>query len=420
MRIVFFNRSYWPDTGATGQLLTELAEDLVASHGCDVMVVTGHPTRRSGTPPAETLPVEEVRRGVRIVRAAGTRVDPKRFVGRATNYMTYFASACLAALRVREADVVVAMTDPPIIGLAARLAAQRSGAKFVFLCEDVFPEVTALLEDFRSEMVDSMLSRISRYLLGRADAIVALGETMKARLVAGKGADPSRIAVIHNWADCDALAPGAKDNAFARAHGLHDRFVVMHAGNIGLSQSFDVIVDAAERLRGHDGIRFVLIGDGSKRAALEGDVRARGLDNVVFLPYQPRERMTDSYAAANVFLVTLKPGLSGYIVPSKIYTILASGRPYIAAVEEDSEVVQITRDHDCGISVAPGDGAAMADAIVRLASDPAYAAQLGERARIAALSFDRPRQVAAYASLFTTLATARVGRDDTAPARARA
>jgi colanic acid biosynthesis glycosyl transferase WcaI len=406
MRIVFFNRSYWPDTGATGQLLTELAEDLVASHGCEVTIITGYPIRET-----QTLPVEDERRGVRIVRAAGTKADPRRFVGRATNYMTYFASACLAALRVRDADVVVAMTDPPIIGLAARLAARRSGAKFVFLCEDVFPEVTALLEDFRSDIVDSMLGRISRYLLGRADAIVALGDTMKARLVSGKGADPSRIAVIHNWADCKALAPGAKDNGFARAHGLRDRFVVMHAGNIGLSQSFDVIVDAAERLRGHDEIRFVLVGDGSKRAALEDDVRTRGLDNVVFVPYQPRERMADSYAAADVFLVTLKPGLSGYIVPSKIYTILASGRPYIAAVEPDSEVVQITREHDCGISVAPGDGAAMADAILRLAGDRAHAARLGERARAAALSFDRPRQVAAYASLFATLTASHAGRD---------
>jgi glycosyltransferase involved in cell wall biosynthesis len=420
MRIVFFNRSYWPDTGATGQLLTELAEDLVASHGCEVTVITGLPIRET-----QTLPVEEERRGVRIVRAAGTKADPRRFLGRATNYMTYFASACLAALRVREADVVVAMTDPPIIGLAARLAARRSRAKFVFLCEDVFPEVTALLEDFRSEIVDWMLGRISRHLLGRADAIVALGDTMKARLISGKGADPSRIAVIHNWADCKALAPGAKDNGFARAHGLRDRFVVMHAGNIGLSQSFDVIVDAAERLRGHDEIRFVLVGDGSKRAALEDDVRARGLDNVVFVPYQPRERMADSYAAADVFLVTLKPGLSGYIVPSKIYTILASGRPYIAAVEQDSEVVQITREHGCGISVAPGDGAAMADAILRLAADRAYAAELGERARAAALSFDRPQQVAAYARLFESLApyagrdrAAKVGRDrEAAPAR---
>lgn len=397
--VVFFNRSYWPDTGATGQLLTELAEDLVARHQCAVTVITGYPVRSR-----ETLPADEVRNGVRIVRASGTALDPRRFVRRALNYVTYFLSACAAALRVGNADVVVAMTDPPIIGLAGLLAARRSGARFVFLCEDVFPEVTALLEDFHSRRVDAVLMRISRYLVRRADAVVALGDTMKARLISGKGADPERVAVIHNWADCAALTPGPKDNAFAREHGLHDRFVVMHAGNIGLSQSFDAMLGAAERLRGEDAIRFVIVGDGARREALQREARARGLDNVMFLPYQPRARMAESYAAADVFLVTLKPGLSGYIVPSKLYSILAAGRPYVAAVEADCEVAQITREHGCGIAVSPGDAAAMAEAILALSRDRERAAQLGARARAAALAYDRPRQVGAYADLFARIA----------------
>jgi glycosyltransferase involved in cell wall biosynthesis len=381
-------------------LLTELAEDLVARHGCEVTVITGYPIRS-----AAVLPGVEVRHGVRIVRASGTSFDPRRFVGRASNYLSYFASACLAALRVRRANVVVAMTDPPIIGLAALFAVRRSAARFVFLCEDVFPEVTALLEDFHSAAVDAVLRRISRLLIRRADAIVALGDTMKARLVSGKGADPRKVVVIHNWADCAALAPGPKDNPFSRAHLLHDRFVVMHAGNIGLSQSFDVILDAAMRLRAHERIRFVMIGDGAKRQSLQRDAQARGIDNIAFLPYQPRERMAESYAAADVFLVTLKPGLAGYIVPSKLYTILAAGRPYVAAIEPDSEAAQITREHDCGIAVGPGDGAAMAEAILRIQRDPQYAAGLSRRAREAALTFDRPRQVAAYAALFSRLTT---------------
>jgi colanic acid biosynthesis glycosyl transferase WcaI len=398
LRIVFFNRSYWPDTGATGQLLTELAEDLAARHGCEVTVVAGLPLRSTARPPAT-----EVRNGVRIVRAAGTAFDPRRFAARAVNYLTYFASACVAAMRIRGADVVVAMTDPPIIGLAARLAAWRTGARFVFLCEDVFPEVTQLLEDFRSAAVDGVLARVSRYLVRRADAIIALGDTMKARLVAGKGADPDKVAVIHNWADCAAMAPGPRSNDFSRTHGLDDCFVVMHAGNIGWSQGFEVILDAAALLQEHSRVRFVMVGDGARRAALEAQVHGRGLDNVVFLPYQPRARMSESYAAADVFLVTLKAGLAGYIVPSKLYTILAAGRPYVAAVEPECEVTQITRDFGCGVAVAPGDGVAMAAAILRLYEDAAYAERLGLRAREAALSFDRRRQVDAYAALFQQL-----------------
>jgi glycosyltransferase involved in cell wall biosynthesis len=394
MRVHFFNRSYWPDFGATGQLLTELAEDLVAHHDCGVTVVCGYPLKGS-----ESIPARERRHGVEIVRAAGTTRDPRRFTGRVANYLTYFVSACAAGLRLPRPDVVVALTDPPIIGLAALLAARLTGARFVFLCQDVFPEVAVLVEDFQSNTVNTVLELVNRFLLRQADVVIALGDTMKQRLVEGKGADPRRVAVIHNWADCSALAPGPKDNAFARAHDLTDRFVVMHAGNIGLSQNLDAVLDAAERLRSHDAIRFVFVGDGSRRQTLEGKARERGLSNVAFLPYQPRDEMAQSYAAADLFLVSLKPGLAGYIVPSKLYSILAAGRPYVAAVEHDCEVVDITRRHGCGFVVAPGDADALAATILDLYRNAPLAKQLGARARQAGLLFDRRRQTTAYANL---------------------
>lgn len=393
MRVCFFNRSYWPDFGATGQLLTELAEDLVAHHACEVTVVTGYPLRDA------EVAARETRHGVTVVRAAGTTRDPRRFANRVLNYLTYFLSACLHGLRVPKPDVVVALTDPPIVGLAALLAARLRGARFVFLCQDVFPEVAVLLQDFHNRGVNRALELINRFLLRQADAVIAIGDTMKQRLVEGKGADPARVAVIHNWADCAALLPGPKDNPFARAHGLGDRFVVMHAGNIGLSQNLDVVLDAAERLRHQDGIRFVFVGDGSRRAELEHEARARGLDNVIFLPFLPRQEMPRSYAAADLFLVSLKPGLAGYIVPSKVYGILAAGRPYVAAVEDACEVVEITRRHACGFVVAPGDADAIAARILEVYRDRPLAAALGQRARAAGLAFDRRRQTAAYASL---------------------
>lgn len=399
MRVCFFNRSYWPDFGATGQLLTELAEDLAAHHGCEVTVVTGYPLQGR-----DAVPAREVRRGVEVVRAAGTTFSPRRFAGRATNYLTYFASACAAGLRAPAPDVVVALTDPPIVGLAALLAARRRGARFVFLCQDIFPEVAALLEDFHNRGVDKGLELVNRFLVKQADAVIALGDTMKRRLVEGKGADPDRVTVIHNWADCAALAPGPKDNPFARAHGLHDRFVVMHAGNIGLSQNLDVVLEAAERLRAHDGIRFVLVGDGSRRTALETRARASGLQNVMFVPYQPREAMATSYAAADLFLVSLKPGLAGYIVPSKVYGILAAGRPYVAAVEEACEVAEITGRHACGFLVRPGDPEALVSRILDVYRNAPLAAELGRRAREAALAYDRRRQTAAYAALLRQVA----------------
>jgi lipopolysaccharide/colanic/teichoic acid biosynthesis glycosyltransferase len=305
--------------------------------------------------------------------------------------------------------VVVALTDPPIIGLAALACARRTGARFVYLCQDVFPEVARLLGDFRSERVDRLLERVTRLLIARADRVVAVGETMRERLVAGKNADPGRITVIHNWADCAAIVPGPKRNPWSLAHGLAEPFVVMHSGNIGLSQDLDVLIDAAARLSAYPDIVVAIVGDGVKRAALEARVSQRGLANVRFLPYQPRERLAQSFASADLFVVSLARGLAGYIVPSKLYGILASGRPYVAAVEEASEVAAITRRHQSGLLAEPGDAEGLARQILTLHGDRARARELGANARHAALGYDRPIQVEAYARLFRELAaTSRV------------
>src|SRR5207245_490994 len=196
VRICFFNRSYWPDQAATGQLLTELAEDLVSRHGCDVTVVAGRALHAPGDERTRLGPIErEVHHGVTILRANGTRFRPDRFAARAANYLSYFASANVARFLVGRPDVIVSLTDPPIVGLAALWTARRTDARFVFLCEDIFPEVATLLEDFRNSAVNRTLDRINRRLLRGADAIVALGDCMRRRLVEEKGADAARISV---------------------------------------------------------------------------------------------------------------------------------------------------------------------------------------------------------------------------------
>lgn len=397
IRVCYFNRSYWPDTTATGQLLTELAEDLVAIHGFEVTVVTGYP------PGADGLPSRETRNGVRIIRARGTRLSTRRFAGRALNYITYFTSAFWSAITQPRPDVAVALTDPPIIGLAALAARPRYG--MVFYCQDIFPEVAGLLEDYHSPLIDTILDRLNRFLVRRATRIVALGDTMASRLIHGKGADPAKISTIHNWADTSAIVPSSKQNSFAAAHGLDSRFVVLHAGNIGLSQNLDVVIEAAGLLKERTDILILFIGDGNRRSDLESAVAARRLTNVRFLPFQPRDQLRWTYASSDVCLVSLKPGLAGYIVPSKLYPVLAAGRPYIAAVEKMSEVAALTERHRCGVVVDPGDPVQMAEAILRLADQRAVREAMGMRSRVAAELFSRERQVAAHADLITEVAS---------------
>jgi glycosyltransferase involved in cell wall biosynthesis len=210
--------------------------------------------------------------------------------------------------------------------------------------------------------------------------------------------------VIHNWADCRAIAPVSKDNAFTREHRLGDRFVLMHSGNVGLSQNLDVLVDAAALLGSTERLVIAIVGDGARRASLEDRVRARGVTNVRFFPYQSKEQLRESFGAADAFLVSLKPGLEGFIVPSKLYGILAAGRPYIAATDPSAEPAVLAQAQGCGLWANPGDPRALAAAVAWLHDNPSATAAMGVRSRAAAFQFDRRAAVGAYVDLFARLA----------------
>jgi putative colanic acid biosynthesis glycosyltransferase WcaI len=405
MHIVFLNRSYYPDTAATGQLLTDLCEGLVRDHGCRVSVIAGMPLlpAHDRLVSVRGLVGREQHNGVEIFRSRGSRFDKRRFIGRAANYVSYFLTACYAGMKVDRPDVVVALTDPPIIGLAGWLAARRARAPLVMAYQDLFPEVTVLLKDFHSDTINNALQGINRFLCRKADWIVALGETMRQRLIENKGAPSDRTSIIPSWADTRAIVPGPKRNAFAEANHLVDKFVVMHSGNIGLSQSLETVVEAAALLKHIPDLQVVFVGEGVSKPDLEQRTRALQLSNVSFLPFQPKEGLSESFASADVFIVSLQEGLAGYIVPSKLYGILAAGRPYVAAVEPSCEVASITQSRQCGLLAEPSNARAMADAILTFYNDRDLMKRCGENARHASAAFDRSLQVGRYADLFREL-----------------
>lgn len=407
LHIAFFNRAFHPEESATGQLLTDLARGLAKDHGCRVSIVAGMPPpKQAGVSLSKRggVILREDFEGMTVYRARGTSFPKKFFPGRAVNYLTYFGSACLAGLRVQKPDVVIALTDPPIIGLAGLLCARRNHCPFVISFRDLFPEVGRLLKDFRSPFVDEVLNRINRFLIRRADRLVALGEAMKRRLVEEKGADPDRVVIIPDWADTAVLTPGPKRNPFSVVHGLADRFVVMHSGNLGLSQNLEVLVDSARFLYDLKDLELVFMGDGVLKNALQDQVARLGLRRVRFLPFQPKERLCEAFASADCFLISLKPGLSGYITPSKLYGILAAGRPYVAAVDPDCDVARITREFQCGLLAKAGDPEDIAEKIRSLHADRKLAQQMGARARSAAGRFDRSVGIRAYDDLCRALA----------------
>jgi len=345
LNLLVFNQYYWPGVEATARLLTQLCEELATDF--DVTVVTGclrlsadHPERVS-------------RNGVRIIRVPSTTFDRSPLIPRAVNYLTFLASSFWTGLRLDPPDVILCMTDPPVLASVALPVARRYGVPLVVVTQDVFPEIAVLLGRIEQPILVELLRRVIGFSLERADSIVAIGDTMRVRLEA-KGVRHERIAVIPNWADTAEIAPAPRDNDWAREQGLEARFVVMHSGNVGYAQDLETLIRASTLLRDLDDLRVVVIGTGARHDALTELAARIEADAVSFLPYQAAEIVSTSLSSADVHFVGLAKSLAGYVVPSRLYGIMAAARPVLVSAEPESETARLVSDVACGIVVPPG------------------------------------------------------------------
>lgn len=392
-RILVFNQYYAPAFESTAQLLTQLCEELTSDY--DVTVITGVV---EGTSPGR-----QRLHGVEVIRVASTAFDRSRLSKRATNYITYVLSSLWAGLAQRSADLVLCMSDPPFVPAFALVAARRLRVPYVAIVQDVFPEVAVELGRLRNPVLVRLLEVLVGVGLRRASRVVAIGETMRDRLVE-KGVDRERVVVIRNWADADELVPQPKGNHWAQEHGLHDKFVVMHSGNVGYAQNLDMLVRAATFVRDLDDLRIVIIGSGAKKLELMDLAERLETDNVLFMPYQSREVLPMSLSAGDLHFVGLVRGLSGYVVPSRMNGVLSVARPVIVAADEDSEIVRVAEASGSGLTIAPGRPDLLA-AVIRDAHDGVYdLADMGERGRrYVEESITRPISVGHYKSLIAGL-----------------
>ncbi len=373
-RLLVFNQYYWPGVEATANLLAQLCEDLADDY--DITVVTG---RLAGH---EDLPDYELRNGIAIVRVHSTAYDRSPLHRRAMNYFTYVSRALRRGLfSVPRPDVVLSMTDPPMVGDVALLVARRFRVPLVVISQDVFPEIAVELGRLRNPMLVRLLEILTRFYLRRADRVVAIGERMKERLAA-KGVPPARLTVIPNWVDSEAITPQPRANAWAREHGLVDRFAVMHSGNIGHAQDLDTLIHATTQVRDLVNLSVVLVGTGARHADYVALARRLEADKVSFLPYQARDLLPQSLSSADIHFVGLARGLAGYVVPSRLYGILAAGRPVIVAADDESETAQIVRDVGCGILIPPGRPDLLAATLRELAAGMYDLDEMGRRGRL--------------------------------------
>ena len=371
-RLLVFNQYYWPGVEATAHLLSELCAALASDF--DVTVVTGKLQSEPGRVDREE------HEGVEIVRVSSTAFDRSSLPLRALNYATYLLGSLRTGLTAAPPDVVLCMTDPPVIADVALVVARRFGAPLVVVSQDVFPEIAIELHRLENKIVIEVLRGLIRLYLQRADRVVAIGETMRLRLE-GKGAIPERLRVIPNWVDSTALTPQPHDNEWSRDRGFDGRFVVMHSGNVGFAQNLDALVRATTFLRDLDRLTVAVVGEGSRRAELVALAELLETDAVRFLPYQPRSALSESLSAASIHVVGLAKGLSGYVVPSRLYGILSVGRPVIVAADRDSETAQLVERVECGVVVPPGRPELLAAAIRKAYEGELPLEEMGKRAR---------------------------------------
>ena len=354
---VFTNRVYPPVGGATGELLKDLAEGLVAQ-GSRVVVIT------SRGPADLMLPKRQTSNGVELIRvgtAPFTRVSHWR---RALSYAALYPQFAWQVWRQGKVDAVVSMTDPPLQVAAVTFGSSKAKRK-IHWAQDVYPELAEELGVIpRGGLVACVLRALASWALRKQDEVVVLGRCMRQRLV-GRGLDAGKIEVIPNWSP--VAAPTAEEvGAMRKKLGWENKFVALYSGNLGLAHDFDTIISAAKELAGC-GVYIVFAGEGPRADALRR--AAANLPHVDFLPSQPKSSLAAFLGAADVHLVSVGAGLEGLVVPSKAYGILAAGRPLIYIGSHDSEIGAILRESGAGAVVKNGDSAALAAELKKMAAD---------------------------------------------------
>jgi colanic acid biosynthesis glycosyl transferase WcaI len=382
VHVMFMAQCYAPEEVSAAVLITELATDL-AARGHQVTVITGAPSYPYGQvfpPYRNRLYQVEQLDGVRVVRTWSYISPNKTFWPRVLHYGTYSASAGYGGLLAGKPDILVSFSPPLPLGLSAWLLARLWRIPWILQLEDLFPEAAVAAGVLRNRAAIRVFSAIERFLYQHANHISLISEGFRENLV-GKGLPPEKISLIPVWADPDIVRPLPKENGFRASHDLGGQFVVLYAGNLGLTSCLADVLEAATLLCDVPQIRFVLVGEGVKKAELVETARSRGLQNVLFLPYQPREAFPELLAAADLSLVTLNPEASLASLPSKTFNIMASARPILAVTPPESEIARLVQAGECGVNVPPGCPEQLAASILSLRSQLDRLTRLGRSGR---------------------------------------
>ena len=394
MRILLLNLYYPPDTSATAKMAATVVEALSTRH--DVTVLCGRPSydpweRR----PWRLWQTEQVGR-VRILRVGSTDYPRFAMKRRVLNYLSYVALAIPRAIFL-PCDVVLAMTDPPFEGIVGAIIALLKSKPYVYNIRDMYPDMAVGGAIVGPGLLARVWERLHRWALRRATRVIVLGQDMRARITS-KGVDPAGIEIVRDGADIpseDAPQPSLDDEIIRTIRGDF-KFVLLHAGNLGFYGAWETLVTAARNL-GPDGVGLVFVGEGAQRAHVEN--LSREAKHVRFLPFFPAGKIPSVLAAPDAHVITVKRGLEGVVVPSKMYGILAAGKPIVAVATEETDAVSLGAKFGFAVSADPDKPENVAAAIRLLVTDAEKLQNMGRAARAVAPEYDRVKELQKFVKI---------------------
>ncbi len=402
MRVLLLNLYYPPDTSATAKMAQTVVAALAEKH--DVTVLCGRPSYDPTERRPWRLYQSEQSGRVRMLRVGSSDYPRTQMKKRVFNYLSYVFLAVPRALFLR-CDVVLAMTDPPFEGIVGAFVALLKRRPYVYNIRDLYPDMAVGGSIVAPGLLARIWEKLHRWALRRATRVIVLGEDMRNRILS-KGVTSSAIAVVRDGAEivpAEAPAPSL-DSDVIRAIRGNFRFVLLHAGNLGFYGAWDTLLTGANSLAA-DGIGLVFVGDGAQRSRLEA--AAANIPNVRFLPFFPAGKISSVLAAADAHLITVKRGLEGVVVPSKMYGILAAGKPIVAVAPRECDVVTLGEAKGFSISVDPDDPDAFAELVRQLSQNRAMLDEMAKSALAAAPGYDRASELAKLVRILEDAASAR-------------
>lgn len=369
-KILLITLIFSPDGVSTSTLLTELALEL-QEMGHDLTVLTTTPHYNKDVEALCSQPLhskwgsilyQSSCNGIPVFHAK-VSAKSNKVKSRLFDYARFHTISAFAGLTIaNRCDVIMAPSPPLSIGISAWLLGLARKIPFIYNVQEIYPDIAVKLGVLKNRRIIWLMEKMERFIYDRSQVVVVISEWFRRRLIE-KGVPEDKVIVIPNFVDTHFIQPEKRSNPFSARYGIKDKFVVLYAGNVGLTQNFENILEASNRIADLDDICFLVVGDGARRSWLESQLQQHKLANVTLLPYQPRSVIPQMYASADVCLVPLKKGTAQETFPSKIYTIMAAGRPAIVAADQNSELTWITRNAGCGWAVPPDDAIGLSNSI---------------------------------------------------------